>query len=117
MTREQIKLLVGDAGREFIPATRPKGYRKGRDKHCFGNAGELALFGRGRYVEGFAMDDEAGWIHHAWLTLDGIHAIETTWSEPAMFYFGREYDVEANAAKVRAEPWQGWSQLDPALLP
>jgi hypothetical protein len=113
MTGERVKLLVGDGGRDFIPAPRPKGYRKGRDKHCFGNAGSLALRyegQRGRYVEGFALDDDAGWLHHAWLTLDGIHAIETTWDYPAFGYFGREYDVDAVAARAG----RGWYQLEAA---
>lgn len=56
--QEQIKLLIGDGARELVPAERPKGYRKGRDKRCFGNATGLAPDGRGKYVEGFAVDAE-----------------------------------------------------------
>ena len=43
------------------------------------NAGALAFQARGTYVEGFALDPNAARIHHAWVTLDGIHAIEVTW--------------------------------------
>jgi hypothetical protein len=115
--REQIKALIGDGGREFIPASRPKGYRKGRDKQCFDNAGDLALDGRGKYVEGFAVDAELGRfaVHHAWITLDGIHAIETTWRKPGLFYFGIEYDARAVAARVLAKPFEGYAQLDPTI--
>jgi hypothetical protein len=111
--RDKIKLLIG-GGHEFIPVRRPKGYRKRKDKECFGNAVDLALDERGKYVEGFAMTDLGLAVHHAWVTLDGVHAIETTWHEPGLFYFGIEYDNKAVARRVLAKPFDGYAQLDPA---
>jgi hypothetical protein len=115
--KEQIKLLIGEGGREFIPTARPKGWRKMKDKHCFGNATDVALDDRGKYVEGFAVSATLGFlaVHHAWITLDGIHAIETTWREPGVFYFGIEFDNKAVAKRVLAKPFEGYAQLDPAM--
>jgi hypothetical protein len=46
----------------------------------------------GIYVEGFALgpDDRGMAIHHAWITLDGVHAIDVTWRRQASdcHYYG-----------------------------
>jgi hypothetical protein len=79
-------------GRPFIGVSRPKGYRQRGAKRCFANAGDLALCERGIYVEGFALgpDDRGIAIHHAWITLDGVHAIDVTWVRQASdcHYYG-----------------------------
>lgn len=80
---------VVDYGRPYIGINRPKGYRKRRAKHCFLNPALLALTDRGTYVEGFASSPNVGIVHHAWISLDGAHAIDTTRDEPAdCHYFG-----------------------------
>jgi hypothetical protein len=82
---------VLDHGCPYVGEKRPKGYRKRKAGCCFRNAAKLAIRGRGTYVEGFAsfLDDTP--IHHAWVTLDGVHAIDATWTwhDPAdCRYFG-----------------------------
>jgi hypothetical protein len=76
-------------GRPFIGVSRPKGYRQRGAKRCFANAGNLALCERGIYVEGFALGRGIA-IHHAWITLDGVHAIDVTWDRQASdcHYYG-----------------------------
>jgi hypothetical protein len=78
-------------GRSFTGIARPKGYRLRAIKNCFANAGDLACADRGTYVEGFAIAPSVGPpVHHAWITLDGINAVEVTWRAPASEcqYFG-----------------------------
>jgi hypothetical protein len=116
---EAVRQLLGDKAHGFIPIKRPKGYRQRKAKACFANCSDLALDGRGKYCEGFAVglaDDGGPFIfavHHAWVTLDGIHAIDPTLKHPGVFYFGIEYEVGAVAKKILAKPYRGDAQLDP----
>src|SRR4051794_14898084 len=64
-------------GTYFTGISRPKGFRQMRRQACFGNAMRLVLEERATYVEGFIMTD-LGLTHHAWVTLDGAHAIDVT---------------------------------------
>jgi hypothetical protein len=50
---------------------------------------DLACAERGIYVEGFAITPIFGTpFHHAWITLDGIHAIDVTLKKaPECSYF------------------------------
>ena len=83
------------AGQSFTGIARPKGYRQMRLKQCFWNAGRLALEHRGIYVEGFVLTPGSWSIPHAWLTLDGIHAIDVTLKDaPAYHYFGIAFSHE-----------------------
>ena len=77
-------------GRSYTGIQRPKGYRKGKARRCFFNAGDLAAQELGIYVEGFAFPTLGSRpIHHAWITLDGVHAVDVTWdSAPDCAYFG-----------------------------
>jgi hypothetical protein len=116
---EIIRRYIGDTGgiaREFVPIKRPAGYRQRKAKACFDNCSELALDDRGKYCEGFAVsaESDAFAVHHAWITLDGIHAIDPTFKEPGAFYFGIEYDNHAVAKKILAKPYMGDAQLDPS---
>jgi hypothetical protein len=55
---------------------------------CFRNAGILASEGRGIYVEGHASGD-TGLFEHAWITLDGMTAIDPTLPDGERYqYFG-----------------------------
>lgn len=80
------------AARPFEPMARPKSYRKRANNECFYNSAMLTIEKRGRYVEGCAQSIAGIMVHHAWITLDGVHAIETTWKEPGASYLGIEVD-------------------------
>jgi hypothetical protein len=42
----------------------------------------------GDYVEGVAVCDLGFILAHAWVTLDGVHAVDQTWPQPGLGYFG-----------------------------
>jgi hypothetical protein len=86
----------------------------GKSGDCFANAARLAFDNRGRYVEGFALTPEGRPIHHAWVTLDGIHAVDVTWSEWATDaqYFGIEIPAKPLARALLDRNLTG-SLLDP----
>ena len=86
------------------------------------NAGDLALQHRGTYVEGFALyPDGRGPVHHAWLTLDGIHAVDVTWrmGPAGCDYFGITFTngvLERFTSRTRSwGPLLGSSQHDEVL--
>jgi hypothetical protein len=83
-------------GYPFIGIKRPKEYRPRAIKKCFVNAGDIACRERGIYVEGFAITPIGGTsFHHAWITLDGIHAIDVTLKNaPECSYFGIPFSLE-----------------------
>ncbi len=95
-----VEKAVLECGQFFLGIQRPKQFRKRKEQNCFGNAADLALNGRGIYVEGFATvsfpignqqrNGLPSIAHHAWITLDGCHAIDVTWrADPAdCRYFG-----------------------------
>jgi hypothetical protein len=90
-------------GRPYVGVGRPKGYRKRKAKQCFYNAAMLAVAGRGTYVEGYACrDGYRDWpMHHAWITLDGVHAIDPTWDDPAdAYYAGIAFPTEIMARHI-----------------
>lgn len=99
-------------GRAFVGVGRPKSYRQRALKNCLRNAGDLAISDRGRYVEGFAISASGLCCQHAWITLDGVHAIDVTWPEaPACHYFGIEFPQPVLARWVRRRGY--WGLLDP----
>lgn len=73
----RLQTLVLQHGRTFAPQRRPKGFRLRTQKECFLNSFYVADAGRGTYVEGFAMVKGLH-FHHAWVTLDGVHAVDVT---------------------------------------
>jgi hypothetical protein len=85
-------------GKQFVGVARPRGYRWRAQKQCFSNSHELALKGKGTYVEGFASSavDPNFPVHHAWLTLNGEDAVDVTWRSPPekCFYFGIAFPNE-----------------------
>lgn len=97
-------------GHSFEAIARPKGFRRKRArKQCFMNATVIALGGGADYVEGFAASPGMPITHHAWLTLDGDHAIDQTWERPeACYYFGI---VVPKDVLVRALDAQGYYGL------
>lgn len=87
--------FVLDRGRPYTGIVRPKGYRQRARKQCFTNASRLALEDRGTYVEGF-VTASGGPIHHAWITIDGQTAVDTTLPDaPARHYFGIAFNQAA----------------------
>jgi hypothetical protein len=91
LAKVDAERAVISRGRPFIGIERPKGYRHQRAiKQCFWNAADAAMRGRGTYVEGFVVTPDDWWpFHHAWLTLDGQHAIDQTLPDaPKCHYFG-----------------------------
>lgn len=73
----RLQTIVLKHGRTFAPQRRPKGFRLRTPKECFLNSFYVADAGRGTYVEGFAMVKDLH-FHHAWVTLDGVHAVDVT---------------------------------------
>jgi hypothetical protein len=108
----KVEEAVLEHGRPFIGIERPKGYRRRAAKQCFVNAGDLAYRGRGVYVEGFAMLDNNFPFHHAWITRDGVQAIDVTLTDPGpgVSYLGIPFSLEV------LERWIGkrghWTLLD-----
>jgi hypothetical protein len=89
-TDAEADKLILQYGRPFTGIKRPKGYRDRAQKKCFLNAVNLTTAKRGTYCEGFAASVGSSFIfHHAWITLDGEHAIDVTLSDAEdHFYFG-----------------------------
>ena len=106
-----------ESGRLFTGIRRPKGYRQRKAKQCFSNAQILAMEGRGDYVEGVCVTPTLGIpIHHGWITLDGVHAIDPTFPDgECCLYFGIAFDrVELAKSLVASEFYQ--PQLNLAAL-
>jgi len=111
-----LALPIHDAvlryGRDYIGVVRPKGLRHQRARQqCFWNAADAATQDRGQYVEGFVMHRRhRAPIHHAWLTGDGVRAIDQTLPD------ARDYDYLgipfSNAVLVRAI----WTRRDVGIL-
>jgi hypothetical protein len=114
--RAEARRDLIERGKFFEPIKRPKGYRKRADKACFTNAALLACDGRGTYVEGLACSSSSPGlaVHHAWITLDGVHAIETTWQEPGASYFGVAFDDVKTVAHTLLHPnsWMGHAHFN-----
>jgi hypothetical protein len=98
-------------GRLFTGTPRPKGFPRYRaPKQCYRNAGLIATYDgwqwkpkRGyRYVEGFAYHPGSDFLfQHAWVTLDGEHAIDPTLSfDSKRLYFGLEIPTEVLGAAL-----------------
>jgi hypothetical protein len=94
-------------GQPFIGIARPKGFLQRKPQQCFLNAFRLALDHRGVYVEGFVLSSTSHLNHHAWVTLDGIHAIDVTLKDaPAFAYFGIAFSLKVAARSwVSRRPW------------
>ena len=105
-------------GREWTPAPRPQGIRRGRAKFCFANAArraddkDLEL----RYVEGYALavigpSEEVGafsaWILHAWCANTEDHVVEVTWKDLGTRYLGIEVDMtDVNRLLLETGEWR-----------
>jgi hypothetical protein len=104
---------VIEYGRSFVGVKRPSEYRLGPIKNCYANAGNLAVDDEGIYVEGFAMSPGTGLpFHHAWLTTDGVNAIDVTLRSPAQdcSYFGIAFSRRLFGQSLQAR--KVWGLLD-----
>lgn len=119
--------LVAERGKLFTPIKVPKGLPRYRTAgQCYRNAQAAALDDdRLRYVEGVARSHATNmWIGHAWVTMDGFHAIDLTWRgqtvplcrkesgltdttvmNPASEYFGVEIPTADVGAFLVASGW------------
>ena len=89
-------------GRPFVGIDRPREFRPRKEGANFANAQALACEGRGSYVEGFALNGP-GYppIHHAWVTVDGIHAVDVSWRQTdQVYYFGIVFPMETVRASI-----------------
>jgi hypothetical protein len=101
-------------GRPFVGIARPKGFRRQRKlKACYMNAVTMAFRGCGTYVEGFARSGSSGIVtDHAWITLDGEHAIDQTWPDADKCqYFGIPFSEKVLTKVMRRHGYYGL--LDP----
>ena len=62
-------------------------------------------------MEGVALS--RGSIHHAWITLDGTHAVDVTWREPSSAYFGIAFPTTADLARALDAREGCFGLLDP----
>jgi len=113
ITGDGAEKAVLKYGRSFVGIERPKGYRPRAPKNCYQNAGDLACTGRGQYVEGFAISGNTGaCCQHAWITIDGVHAIDVTWRNAVQcHYFGIVFPAEVLATWMLKRGY--WGLLDP----
>jgi len=89
--------FVLEHGRYYVAVERPKGFRRQlRPKQCFANATRTSQQKiEASYVEGFALKTGRSPFQHAWVTLDGLHAIDQTLQRPERFlYFGIPFTAE-----------------------
>jgi hypothetical protein len=97
-------------GKEYVAIPRPKGFRHQKEmKECFYNAYTTAMKRReARYVEGLAFAPNGTWLPHAWLTTDGIHAIDQTWNyQEGIRYFGIQFPIKEVASVAARRGWVG----------
>jgi hypothetical protein len=101
-------------GKQYAPRPKPKGYKYGRLKDCFRNAGSLALENPETltYVEGYAF----GYlfpVHHAWVVDKDDQVIEVTWRTRGKFgiqptdYWGVPFSVDLLEASIALSEFWG----------
>jgi hypothetical protein len=103
-----VEELVLKYGLPFIGTARPRGYRLRRKKECFLNSYYAADEGLGFYVEGYALHKDL-LFQHAWITLDGLHALDVTLRGPISDYryFGIPFSLEILSAEISVRNnWQ-----------
>lgn len=99
----QTQANVFEFGRAYVPKTRPKGMRLGKPKQCFANAMSVSQKLDATYVEGFAVTRNQPPFHHAWVSIDGAHALEVTLrNNPSeIAFFGIPFPTSVWVAAVR----------------
>ncbi len=102
----EVWSTVEHDGSWWTPLPRPPRLRKRRDRACFVNCAThpLVLSGEYLYCEGFARSGDVDiWVHHAWLGDARGNAVDVTWQEPGVEYFGRSFGLALVNASLREE--------------
>ena len=90
-------------GRFFRPQPLPRGFRRGKQNQCYGNAFDLAVRTAGlTYCEGFvlfSLGNRAAEVEHAWCVAADGRVIELTLRQVGLAYFGIPYRPEQLAGK------------------
>jgi hypothetical protein len=90
-----VEQIVLEHGAPFTGVDRPRGMRLGPIKNCYRNSYKGATSNDMLYVEGFAMVDDRPPFHHAWISPDGITAIDLTLRRPPsrVRFFGIPFSI------------------------
>jgi hypothetical protein len=88
--RGRLVRALEKRGKEYKGIERPKYFRRQwKQGECFYNAAEIVFKNPcATYVEGVAYHTVDLGFHHAWVTIDGVHAIDQTWPKPGIVYVG-----------------------------
>lgn len=84
-------------GRFYTPYERPKKYRRGKQKECYGASQMLALENRElTYVEGLSFKHVGGLlrVEHGWCVTQEGKVVDPTWQEPGLVYLGIPFEYE-----------------------
>lgn len=85
-------------GRFFRPHPLPRGFRRGKQNQCYGNAFDLAVLTAGlTYCEGFvlfSLGSRAAEVEHGWCVAADGRVIELTLRQVGLSYFGIPYRPE-----------------------
>ena len=89
------KLFAGLYGRDGIPQPLPKDVEKMREKECFSNALNLALWRNLTYVEGIGRSAIGFDCDHAWCEDEAGNVIDPTWEKPEdCLYIGFPFNAK-----------------------
>jgi hypothetical protein len=87
--------MILEKGAFFTVAPLPRGFRRGKQKECYGNSWNLAVGSEGAlsYCEGFVLinDPLVMDIDHAWCADAKGNVIDITLREMGLSYFGIKY--------------------------
>lgn len=87
--------FVAEHGREYrIEPWSRFPYPQGLQRHCFGNAINLAAVFGLKYVEGVAVAPSLQVILHGWAADEQGRVIDSTWMNTGLLYLGVEFSVE-----------------------
>src|SRR4051812_26506893 len=90
-----VERIVLEHGAPFRGVDRPRGIRLGPIKNCYRNSYLAASRNGMLYVEGFAMVEDRPPFHHAWISPEGITAIDPTLRRPPsrVRFFGIPFSI------------------------
>jgi hypothetical protein len=97
-----VPAILERFGKRYIWQPVPEGLPRYRTiGNCHANAQRAVLNDeRLTYVEGVALSRSIGtWFGHAWVTLDGVHAIDLTWRGQSVRWSARNREAQARFGK------------------
>ncbi len=88
--------LILDCGTMMMGKPLPKKIKKGLPRNCYYNAQQIASQKTDLiYCEGYAIAVGVNFpLKHAWLMTPGKYAIDPTWEEPGLCYWGVPLNIE-----------------------